>query len=359
MEHLSSRDAVALYLCHGIGVSTIIALTQKIKLPDLFSLSKSALCQLGLHENLAKQIHRTDWGKVERILAHCTTLNIQIVHYFDACYPESLTHISSPPWLLFCRGDSTLLHQPQIAIVGSRSASRMGMEIGYDFAKQLGDANFVITSGMARGIDGAAHNGALHSTQKTIAVLGTGADVVYPKRHDELYWRIVEQGLIVSEFLPGTKPHGTHFPRRNRIISGLSLGVLLVEAEIKSGSLVTARYAIEQNKDVFAIPGSIRHSLSEGCHFLIKQGAKLTENVSDIIEEVSFLPENSLYIIESEKKQETCPILHNLGYEVTDVDTLAQRTQWPVEQVLARLLDLELEDKVERVLNGYIKLARG
>ncbi|KZN54829.1 DNA-processing protein DprA [Pseudoalteromonas luteoviolacea] len=359
MTHLSLREAVALYLCRGIGVSTILALKQKAELSELFTFSKPALCQLGLGDHIAQQLVTIDWPKVDSILAQCLSSKIQIIHYFDTHYPESLKQICSPPWLLFCRGNNELLHQPQIAIVGSRSASRLGMDNAYDFAKQLGDANFVITSGMARGIDGAAHRGALQSMRGTIAVLGTGADVIYPKRHDELYWRIVEQGLIVSEFLPGTKPHGTNFPRRNRIISGLSLGVLLVEAEIKSGSLVTARYAIEQNKEVFAIPGSIRHSLSEGCHFLIKQGAKLTENVSDIIEEVSFLPENSLYIIESEKKQEACLVLQNLGYEVTDVDTLAQRTQWPVEQVLARLLDLELEDKVERVLNGYIKLARG
>ncbi|MDK2597843.1 DNA-processing protein DprA [Pseudoalteromonas obscura] len=359
MTTISLREALALHLCRGLGVSTILALQQKVPLPDVFTLSKADLCQLGLNEKLAQQLITTDWSHVDRIIEQCTALNIHVIHYFDEQYPAALTHICSPPWLLFCRGNRALLHQPQIAIVGSRSASRMGKEIGYDFARQLGEANFVTTSGMARGIDGAAHCGALSTSGGTIAVMGTGADVVYPKRHTELYWRIVEQGLIVSEFVPGTLPHGTNFPRRNRIISGLSLGVLLVEAEIKSGSLVTARYAIEQNKEVFAIPGSIRHSLSEGCHFLIKQGAKLTENVSDIIEEVSFLPENSLYIIESERKQETCPVLQNLGYEVTDVDTLALRTQWPVEQVLARLLDLELEDKVERVLNGYIKLARG
>jgi DNA processing protein len=173
----------------------------------------------------------------------------------------------------------------------------------------------------------------------------------------------LEKGLVVSEFFPGTAPSATHFPRRNRVISGLSLGVVLVEGQLKSGSLITARYALEQNREVFAVPGSIKSSLSQGSHYLIKQGAKLTENVEDIIEDVSFLPQNGLYNIESVIKndlpQEDCPVLQNLGFEVTSVDTLSQRTQWPVERVVTRLLDLELEDKVERVLDGYIKLARG
>ncbi|MBQ4812623.1 DNA-processing protein DprA [Pseudoalteromonas luteoviolacea] len=359
MDTLSIRQALALQLCRGLGVSTLLALQQKISLPSLFTLGLSDLLQLGLSEDIAKQLHGVDWQRVDQAIKVCEAQNLHIIHYFDKHYPVALTHICNPPWLLFCRGNIALLNRPQIAVVGSRAASRTGLEIAYDFAKQLSQSNLLVTSGMARGIDGAAHTGALDCNKETIAVLGTGVDVIYPQRHRDLYWRIAEQGLLISEFLPGTRAHASHFPRRNRIISGLSLGVLLVEAEIKSGSLITARYALEQNKEVFAIPGSIRHSLSQGCHFLLKQGAKLTEHVSDILEEVSFLPENSLYIIESEEPKESCPILHNLGYEVTDVDTLVQRTQWPVEQVLARLLDLELEDKVERVLNGYIKLARG
>ncbi|KZN42102.1 DNA-processing protein DprA [Pseudoalteromonas luteoviolacea] len=359
MNTLSTRQAVALKLCQGLGVATLLALKQKIALPKLFSIDYAGLLHLGLTEAIAKQLRNVDWHRVDHILALCETQKLQIIHYFDLNYPVTLTHICNPPWVIFCRGNTALLNCPQIAVVGSRAASRTGLEIAYDFARQLSQSNLLVTSGMARGIDGAAHQGAMDTGEGTIAVLGTGVDVIYPQRHRDLYWRIAEQGLLVSEFLPGTRAHASHFPRRNRIISGLSLGVLLVEAEIKSGSLITARYALEQNKEVFAIPGSIRHSLSQGCHFLLKQGAKLTEHVSDILEEVSFLPENSLYIIESEEPKESCPILQNLGYEVTDVDTLVQRTQWPVEQVLARLLDLELEDKVERVLNGYIKLARG
>ncbi|KZN60452.1 DNA-processing protein DprA [Pseudoalteromonas luteoviolacea] len=359
MDTLTIRQALALQLCRGLGVSTLLALKQKIPLPSLFSCDFSDLVQLGLTADIASQLRNVNWSQVDRIIELCDVQGLQIIQFFDSNYPVELTHICNPPWLLFCRGNTALLKHPQIAVVGSRSASRTGLDIAYDFAKQLSQSNLLVTSGMARGIDGAAHTGALDCNKGTIAVLGTGVDVIYPQRHRDLYWRIADQGLLISEFLPGTRAHASHFPRRNRIISGLSLGVLLVEAEIKSGSLITARYALEQNKEVFAIPGSIRHSLSQGCHFLLKQGAKLTEHVSDILEEVSFLPENSLYIIESEEPKESCPILQNLGYEVTDVDTLVQRTQWPVEQVLARLLDLELEDKVERVLNGYIKLARG
>jgi DNA processing protein len=167
----------------------------------------------------------------------------------------------------------------------------------------------------------------------------------------------------VSEFLPGVSAQANNFPRRNRIISGLSMGTLIVEAEIKSGSLITAKYALEQNKEVFAIPGSIKNPMSKGCHYLIQQGAKLTENIDDILEEMSFLHKNSLYISNSEitnsTQWEDCPVLNNLGFEVTSIDTLIQRTRWPVSKVVTRLTDLELEDKVERVLDGYIKLPRG
>jgi DNA processing protein len=210
---------------------------------------------------------------------------------------------------------------------------------------------------MALGIDGAAHKGALAGNGKTIAVLGTGVDVYYPKRHKLLTDQVSERGMLVSEFLPGTAANANNFPRRNRIISGLSLGVLIVEAEIKSGSLITVRYALEQNKEVFAVPGSIKNPLSEASHFLIKQGAKLVENVSDILDEVSFFCENSLYTIEEATVDEpACEILNSVGFEVTAVDLIAQRSQWPIDKVQARLLDLELEDRVERVLDGYIRV---
>ncbi|MBQ4864096.1 DNA-processing protein DprA [Pseudoalteromonas sp. MMG013] len=363
MSQLSLSRCMALYLCKGLGLSSIKALMDHGDLNHLFNLNIDELKNLGLAESVAVQLVKVDWQYIDALISHCETLSIAIVSYFDSRYPPLLKQICTAPLLLFCRGNIDLLVQPQIAIVGSRSATATGLEIAAEFSYQLTQSGLVVTSGLARGVDGAAHKGALAHLGETIAVLGTGTDIIYPKRHQQLYQQIIERGLVVSEFLPGTLAKACNFPRRNRIISGLSLGVLLVEAEIKSGSLITARYALEQNREVFAIPGSIKNPLSQGGHFLLKQGAKLTEHVSDILEEVSFLPENSLYTIESMAKndisQEDCRVLQNLGFEVTSVDTLTQRTQWPVEKVVARLLDLELEDKVERVLNGYIKLARG
>ncbi|CAM4269535.1 DNA-processing protein DprA [Pseudoalteromonas byunsanensis] len=367
METLTQLQCLALHACKGLGVASILALQKKCALSSLFHLSDSALRSLGLNDELITQLGLINWPYLERIASFCEQTKISIISYFDGDYPRLLKEISSPPFILFCKGDVSLLSKPQVAIVGSRSATATGLEIAADFAYKLRMAGLVVTSGLARGIDGAAHKGALAAKDSlsgsTIAVLGTGVDIVYPKRHNLLYQQVLAAGLLVSEFFPGSGANASHFPRRNRIISGLSLGVVLVEAEMRSGSLITARYALEQNRDVFAVPGSIKSPLSQGCHYLLKQGAKLTESVEDILEDVSFLPENGLYSIESVTKndspQEDCPVLKNLGFEVTSVDTLTQRTQWPVERVVARLLDLELEDKVERVLDGYIKLARG
>lgn len=360
MKYSEQSCVLALALCQGLGVKTVLALLKKLSLDELFTLGKPELCAFGLSEQVANNLLHTDWSKIDSISTFCQNQQIHILTIFSSAYPTQLKEICNPPIVLFCKGNVSLLAQPQVAVVGSRSSTRTGLELASEFANGLSRSGLVVTSGMARGIDGAAHQGALDAGGSTIAVLGTGVNVVYPKRHQRLYDDIVQRGLVISEFLPNTSANSTNFPRRNRIISGLALGVLLVEAEIKSGSLITARYALEQNKEVFAIPGSIKNRLSSGCHYLIKQGAKLTENIEDILEEVSFFCENSLYSIEIDRqKEELCPVLENLGFEVTSVDTLTQRTQWPVEQVVARLLDLELEDKVERVLDGYIKLARG
>ncbi len=348
---------LAFYLCKGLGIKSLIALTQKHPPSELLKLTSSQLQQLALSQSQADNLVNTDWQLVEHYQAQIEQLQIKVISYFDDAYPPLLKHIANAPILLFCLGDTELLHAPQIAIVGSRNATPTGLEIAAEFAFQLSSVGMTVTSGMAMGIDGAAHKGALAGTGKTIAVLGTGLDVVYPKRHKLLIKQVAERGLLVSEFLPGTAANAANFPRRNRIISGLSLGVLIVEAQIKSGSLVTVRYALEQNKEVFAVPGSIKNPLSEASHFLIKQGAKLTENMSDILDEVSFFAENSLYSIEQPTAAELdCPVFKSIGYEVTCVDQITQRSQLPVEEVQARLLDLELADKIERVLDGYIRL---
>ena len=348
---------LAFYLCKGLGVKTLLALAQKLPLDDLFELTHEQLTGHGFCPQVATNLLATDWQQVDYYQQIIVNSQITAIDYFDPHYPPLLKEIASAPLLLFCRGNLELLTSPQIAIVGSRNATPIGLEIAAEFAHQLTLAGLTVTSGMALGIDGAAHKGALAGNGKTIAVLGTGVDVYYPKRHKLLTDQVSERGMLVSEFLPGTAANANNFPRRNRIISGLSLGVLIVEAEIKSGSLITVRYALEQNKEVFAVPGSIKNPLSEASHFLIKQGAKLVENVSDILDEVSFFCENSLYTIEEATVDEpACEILNSVGFEVTAVDLIAQRSQWPIDKVQARLLDLELEDRVERVLDSYIRV---
>lgn len=348
---------LAFYLCKGLGVKTLLALAQKQPLDTLFKLSHKQLIECGLSPQVASNLLATDWRQVDYYQTLINQSQITAIDYFDPLYPPLLKEIAAAPLLLFCRGNVELLHSPQIAIVGSRNATPIGLEIAAEFAHQLTLAGLTVTSGMALGIDGAAHKGALAGSGNTIAVLGTGVDVDYPKRHKLLTEQVCERGLLVSEFLPSTAANANNFPRRNRIISGLSLGVLIVEAQIKSGSLITVRYALEQNKEVFAVPGSIKNPLSEASHFLIKQGAKLVENVSDILDEVSFFCENSLYNIEELTVDEVdCQVLSSVGYEVTAVDLIAQRSQWSIDKVQARLLDLELEDRVERVLDGYIRI---
>ena len=351
---------LAFYLCKGLGIKTLLALSKQHSLESLFSLSHSQMVMLGLTASQASNLLNTNWQQVAHYEQLISQQHIIVISIFDTTYPEHLKQIASAPLLLFCKGDISLLSSPQIAIVGSRNATTTGLEIAAEFAHQLTLAGITVTSGMARGIDGAAHKGALAGNGKTIAVLGTGVDVYYPKRHKLLTEQVLTQGLLVSEFLPGTAANAHNFPRRNRIISGLSLGVLIVEAEIKSGSLITVRYALEQNKDVFAVPGSIKNPLAQASHFLIKQGAKLVENVADILDGTNFsYPSGLNYKELTDAVTSDCEVLNSIGFEVTSVDDIMRRVQWPIDKVQARLLDLELDDQIERVLDGYIKLSAG
>jgi len=209
-----------------------------------------------------------------------------ILTLHDPAYPALLKEIADPPPLLFVRGDPAVLSRPQLGIVGSRNPTPGGRSLAEDFARSLSRCGLVVTSGMALGIDAAGHRGALRGGGTTLAVAGTGPDRIYPARHRDLARAIVEQGAIISEFAPGTPALPSNFPRRNRIISGLSLGVLVVEAACRSGSLITARLAAEQGREVFALPGSIHNPLARGCHHLIRQGAKLVEDIEDIVEEL-------------------------------------------------------------------------
>lgn len=272
-------------------------------------------------------------------------------------YPHQLREIADPPPLLYIIGELVHLHAAGIAIVGSRKPTISGLEHAQYFAYQLSQYSFNICSGLALGIDAAAHKGALAAKGSTLAVLGCGIDYCYPRRHKALYQQIQEQGALLSEHPPGTTPRPAYFPQRNRIISGLSLGTLVVEAQQKSGSLITARLAAEQGREVFAIPGSINNPLASGCHRLISQGAKLVECVEDIVVELRpqlvdspshpvLTEENS-----SENKQSALDrrqriLLECLGHEPASMDQLAARCSWPIETISQILLTLELAGQV-------------
>jgi len=229
---------------------------------------------------------KVDWAGVARDIAWSQQKNCHIIRWGDIDYPSRLKHIAYPPPLLFVQGHCALLHSTALAIVGSRYPSVHGVHNAAHFAQALASAGFTITSGLALGIDGISHTHALMAGS-TIAVLGNGLDSPYPAKHRYLAHRITQQGALVSEFPIGALPHKSHFPRRNRIISGLSVGLLVIEATLKSGSLITAKYALEQGREVFAIPGLISSPLSKGCHQLIREGAKCVETVDHIIEELA------------------------------------------------------------------------
>ena len=260
----------------------------------------------------------------------------------DEAYPQALLQANDPPTVLYVRGQVELLNHRSLAIVGSRNPTPQGAKTAESFSRSLAAQNLCIVSGLALGVDAAAHRGALAAGGETVAVIGTGADRIYPARNKELAIAIAQHGAIVSEFPLGTPPLASNFPRRNRIISGLSWGVLVVEAAPESGSLITARLAAEQGREVFAIPGSIHSPMSRGCHKLIKQGAKLVETAEDVLEELG----SSNEAPRPEKQPEDAsehPILQVLGHDPCSLDELAARTGLSADQLLPELLTLELE----------------
>ncbi|WP_420934444.1 DNA-processing protein DprA [Alteromonas sp. A081] len=278
-------------------------------------------------------------------------------------YPEMLKTLDSPPFALFVIGNPLLLQQPQVAMVGSRRASYQGKSIAEDIATALANAGITVTSGMALGIDAAAHKGALKGIGKTIAIMGTGPDTIYPYKHRPLHADILNaDGAVITEFFPSVPAKAWHFPRRNRLIAAISLGTLVVEAKIKSGTLITANLAADLGRDVFAIPGSIYHSYSEGCHWLIQQGAKLVTNVNDIFDELAIEPLYTGDTLSGENEKSevnslaTDQLLASVDYNVTAIDVIAQRGSMPVQQAMALLLEYELCGLVTAVPGGYIKL---
>ncbi|WP_346285538.1 DNA-processing protein DprA [Zoogloea sp.] len=273
----------------------------------------------------------------------------------DAAYPASLLEIPDPPVCLYVKGDVSLLKRPGIAVVGARSATPQGESNAEAFASVLSRAGLVVVSGLALGIDAAAHRGGLAGQGRTVAVIGTGADRIYPARNGELARRIAAEGAIVSEFPLGAGPLTHHFPRRNRLIAGLARGVLVVEAAVKSGSLITARLAAECGREVFAIPGSIHSPVARGCHRLIRDGAKLVECADDILEELSLVvPEAAPALDEAVPGvgEEEAAVLQAAGHDPVDMDTLVHRTSLTPEALYAILLTLELEGRVARLPGG-------
>jgi DNA processing protein len=308
---------------------------------------------------LAKTIAQgPDAQQLAASLAWAGNEHNRVLTLADEDYPASLLEIPDPPPLLFLKGRSALLQQECIAVVGSRNATAQGIVDAEAFSRDLSDNGFCVVSGLALGIDAAAHRGGLRGKSSSIAVVATGLDTVYPARNHELAHTLSEQGLLVSEFALGTRPMAGNFPRRNRLISGLSRGVLVVEAAIKSGSLITARYALEQGREVFAVPGSVHSPVSKGCHALIKEGAKLVEASADILEELGRKVNSNAPAATSTTEQKYPDLLRAIGFDPVDLDTICARSGLTAENASAMLLELELDGMVVRLSGGKFQQVR-
>lgn len=351
---------LALLRAPGIGPAGFNRLLEQFHSPAaVFEAPRSQLATSGLASPTLDYLAAPDWTRIEQDLAWLEHSDNHLICLNDPDYPPLLREIDYPPPLLFVHGDLASLRAPQIAIVGARNPSPGGRDTAREFAAHLAGSGMVVTSGLALGVDAEAHRGALAAPGQTIAVMGTGLDRIYPAKHRELAHAIAEEGALVSEFPLGTPALANHFPRRNRVISGLSLGVLVVEAASQSGSLITARLAVEQGREVFAIPGSIHNPLARGCHALIRQGAKLVETAADILEELGSL---ARVTIEADvERQPPAPpleldedyrlLLEHLGHEPVSIDLLVNRCGLTAEAVSSMLLILELQ--------GYVAAAPG
>ena len=382
MEHEELSGWLRLALTPGVGDTSARKLLAAFGLPDaVLSQSGTSLQQVvtvaqaaalqRVPAGLAELLDRT-WQWLQSCEVNGATR--RIVTLGDPMYPASLLETADPPVMLYLLGapafDLTQLGR-SIAIVGSRNPTPQGESNARAFARAFGEQGITVISGLALGVDGAAHLGALDAVPAaasasaathfaTVAVVGTGLDRVYPARHRELAHRITAHGLIVSEFPLGTPPINSNFPKRNRIIAGMTRGTLVVEAALASGSLITARLAVEQGRDVFAIPGSIHSPLSRGCHALIRQGAKLVETAQDVLEELypqgrrDSLPVSPDLAIADIPAAES-PLLDALGYDPVSLDALSARTGWSAAELQARLLEMELDTQVARLPGGLFQ----
>ena len=355
---------LALRRLPGVGTRTQFDLLEHFgSIEAIFSASRGQLekALVGKNEAIDALLAGPDENVLKSDLEWLSEPGHHLMTWSDPDYPALLREIPDPPLVLYIAGERPLLSAQQLAIVGSRNPTPMGRENARAFAKILAGAGLAITSGMALGVDSAAHRGALEAGGKTIAVAGTGLDRVYPARHRDLAHEIVKHGALVSEFPLGTPPLPENFPVRNRIISGLSLGTLVVEAALQSGSLITARMANEQGREVFAIPGSIHAPQSRGCHALIRQGAKLVETAQDILEELGPLAgvalqaahENTPPGLRLDSTMKT--LLEHIGHDPVSIDTLIERCGLTADAVSSMLLQMELNGLVSNCPGGKVQ----
>lgn len=347
----------------GVGAETARKLLGAFGLPEnIFAASYSAL-QKVVSERIATAlvapIPDDVQAQIDKTLAWADMPGNAALTLADDDYPKALLDIPDPPAILYAKGRIDLLRAPSLAVVGSRNATTQGIVDAERFSEALSRAGLAVVSGLALGIDAAAHLGALRGAGSTIAVIGTGADIVYPARNRPLAHRIAAEGCIVSEYPLGMPAIAANFPRRNRIISGLARGVLVVEAAAQSGSLITARMAGEQGRDVFAIPGSIHSPLAKGCHQLIKQGAKLVESAQDILEELrgfAAAPAARTTLPSTPANNASAhPLLNAMGFEPVHTDTLIARCGSDAATINAQLLTLELEGAIETLPGGMVR----
>jgi DNA processing protein len=360
MEHY--KNWLSLILAKGIGSETCSKLLSEFNNPEsILACDAKVLASFGLKEASIESLLNPDEEKINNILEWLDKPAHHLITLCDDDYPELLRQIHSAPPVLYAIGQREALGYLHFAIVGSRNPTTGGRKLAEEFAAELSKAGLTICSGLALGIDYHSHLGALNANCSTVAVLGNGLASIYPARHKKIASQIVETGLLLSEYPPDTKPNAGNFPQRNRIISGMSTGVLVVEAAKKSGSLITANYALEQGREVFALPGSIHNPLARGTHSLIKQGAKLVESVSDIIEElapvasivmnmpVSSESDTSDY---SDMDSDYRLLLDKMAYDSVSVDTLVKLTGLTAEAVSSMLLILELQGLIESQQGG-------
>jgi DNA processing protein len=356
-----NRDAWAAWLrllqTPGIGNDTARRLLAAFGLPETIWQQSASAWETVTSARVARsmqQVPATLEASLDTLMEWLSHEEHQLITLADARYPAALLQTADPPLMLYVQGQvQALAHPRQLAIVGSRNTTPQGESNARQFARSLAQADVCVVSGLALGIDGAAHTGALEGGGFTIAVVGTGLDSVYPKRHEALARRIAEHGAVISEYPLGTSPLAAHFPQRNRIIAGISQGTLVVEAAVRSGSLITARLAAEQGREVFAIPGSIHSPQARGCHALIRQGAKLVESAQDILED--------LQLAEPAGQLEVPPgrggdsLLGAMGFDPVGLDALQARTGLDTATLQARLLELELDGRVDRLPGGLLQ----